>query len=288
MPGRTESGLELRAEERFAEYLVQLDEDDPRSFDAWLADEPADLHDALRELAGAWERCASLLARAQPSDLAGRGFGEAGLGSLVQRARDEEPASVASDAAGADASPTELLGRLALRAAAFDRYRVEQEVGRGGMGEVRRVWDRDLRRHLVMKSLRSRHLHDPGKRARFLEEAQVTGQLDHPSIVPVHELGVDDRGGLYFTMKQVRGLTLAEVYQRHFASDPEWSLARVVGIVQRIAEALAYAHDRGIVHRDLKSANVLVLPDGRVKLLDFGAALISDAGRRITEDGEFI
>ncbi|MCY3000549.1 MAG: protein kinase, partial [Planctomycetota bacterium] len=149
--------------------------------------------------------------------------------------------------------PSEVLRRLRERPRNDERYSDPREVGRGAMGAVYRVTDGDLRRQLAMKVM----LGDPGvenasddesvvrRRARFLEEAQVTGQLDHPGIVPVHELGLDSAGRLYFTMKLVRGRDLREVFESARREADGWNLPRAIGVLQRVCEAMAFAHSKG-------------------------------------------
>ena len=103
---------------------------------------------------------------------------------------------------------------------------------------------------------------------RFLEEAQVTGQLDHPGIVPVHELGLDDEGRVFFTMKRVHGRDLATVFDLVRKGEEGWTLTRAIGVMLKVCEAMAYAHDKGVVHRDLKPANVMVGRFGEVYVMD--------------------
>jgi WD40 repeat protein len=185
-------------------------------------------------------------------------------------------------------SQSEVLRRLRERPRNDERYSESREVGRGAMGAVYRVTDGDLRRQLAMKVM----LGDPGvesasedesvvrRRARFLEEAQVTGQLDHPGIVPVHELGLDSQGRLYFTMKLVRGRDLREVFESARRDADGWNLPRAIGVLQRVCEAMAFAHSKGVVHRDLKPANVMVGRFGEVYVMDWGLA------RVLARDGE--
>jgi serine/threonine protein kinase len=162
------------------------------------------------------------------------------------------------------------------------RYLLEGEVGRGGMGAVLRIFDADLRRRLAMKVIlptgqgpdpdASRI--EPDKLLRFLEEAQVTGQLDHPGVVPVHEIGIDAEGRVYFTMRLVKGQELAAVFAKVHAGDPEWNLTRALGALLKVCEAMSYAHDKGVVHRDLKPANVMVGRHGQVYVMDWGLARV--------------
>ncbi|MCC6407071.1 MAG: serine/threonine protein kinase [Planctomycetes bacterium] len=181
-----------------------------------------------------------------------------------------------------DAAAEDVLARCANRRNAFERYRIAGELARGGMGSILKVWDEDLRRELAMKVVLSERTdassstdsRERGRLARFLEEAQVTGQLEHPGIVPVHELGCDDAGRAYFTMKLVKGITLAEVFARHRDGDDEWNTTRVLDVLLRACEALAYAHAKGVIHRDLKPPNVMVGAFGEVHVMDWGLARI--------------
>jgi WD40 repeat protein len=126
---------------------------------------------------------------------------------------------------------------------------------------------------------------DPTSRlhlARFIEEAQVTAQLDHPGIVPVHEVGFDLNGKPFFTMKLVKGRDLDEVFRLARAEEERWNLPRVVGVLVKACQALAYAHSKGVIHRDLKPANVMVGRFGEVYVMDWGLAKIT--GRKDLHD----
>ena len=112
--------------------------------------------------------------------------------------------------------------------------------------------------------------------ARFLEEAQITGQLDHPGIVPVHELGLDAEGRLYFTMKLVKGRELREVFELVRKDEDGWNLPRALGVLLRVCEAMAYAHDKRVIHRDLKPSNLMVGRFGEVFVMDWGLARVLD------------
>jgi len=198
---------------------------------------------------------------------------------------DHRGADPAGGATGKVGLARQLLERLEARGRFLGRYRVGEEIGRGGMGAVFEVWDEDLRRHLAMKVLReplqpSSALDRERFLARFVEEAQVSGQLQHPGIVPVHELGVDEEGRVFFTMKLVQGRTLKELLECNREGDEAWSDVRVLGVLLRVCEALAYAHDKGVVHRDLKPSNVMVGDFGEVYVLDWGLArLLGESSR---------
>ncbi|MBC7820564.1 MAG: protein kinase, partial [Planctomycetaceae bacterium] len=142
------------------------------------------------------------------------------------------------------------------------------------MGAVVRANDGEIRREVAVKYLLDQS--DPANKARFIEEAQVTGQLEHPNIVPVHELGLDGDGRLFFAMKMVRGRSLKEIFDelRGAADSSTWLLPRLLGVLVNVCYALAYAHSRGVVHRDLKPANIMVGDFGEVYVMDWGLAKV--------------
>jgi len=164
------------------------------------------------------------------------------------------------------------------------RYQIDGVLGRGGAGIVLRVLDRSLGRELAMKMLRAEFESRSGVAEnshglrRLIDEAAVLGRLEHPSIVPVHELGVDDRGRVYFTMPRIEGLPLADVIPRVAAGDPQWTRERVLEVLLKVCDALAYAHERGVLHRDLKPANIMVGKFGQVYVVDWGLARAQETG----------
>jgi tetratricopeptide (TPR) repeat protein len=166
------------------------------------------------------------------------------------------------------------------------RYRVSSEVARGGQGAILKVHDEDLRRPLAMKvvlgdvddgSGAAVSSISPKTLGRFLEEAQVTAQLDHPGIVPVHELGLDSEGRVYFTMRLVKGQDLGFIYEKAWKGEDGWSRTRAVNVLVKVCEAMSYAHHKGVIHRDLKPANVMVGGFGEVYVMDWGLARVLDA-----------
>jgi len=172
--------------------------------------------------------------------------------------------------------PAEVLQSLGGRGRALRHFERRDEVGHGGMGTVYRLWDKDLERILAIKVLggQSSGRSSSGKRRlrRFLYEARVTSQLDHPGIAPVHDVGIDADGSAYFTMKYVQGRTLKEVFELERRGDEHWTQARVLDVLMRVCEAMSYAHDKGIVHRDLKPSNIMVGRFGEVYVMDWGVA----------------
>jgi eukaryotic-like serine/threonine-protein kinase len=147
------------------------------------------------------------------------------------------------------------------------------EIGRGVSGHVRRVQDRNLLRTVAIKILDPQTRRRDVAARRFIEEAQITAQLDHPNIVPVHEIGVDDDGVLYFTMKLVSGRTFAD--ELRLVTDPRRPLPLLLPLLEillKVCDAVAFAHSRGVIHRDLKPTNIMVGGYGEVYLMDWGFA----------------
>jgi serine/threonine-protein kinase len=160
--------------------------------------------------------------------------------------------------------------------ASAGRYQLEGRLGQGGMGEVFRARDPQLRRSLAVKVLRDHPGGGAGLAARFLEEAQVTGQLQHPGIPPVHEVGRLEDGRPFFAMKLIQGTTLAELLARRPA--PGADLPRFLTVFEQVCQAVGYAHSRGVIHRDLKPGNVMVGAFGEVQVLDWGLAKVLPRG----------
>lgn len=172
-------------------------------------------------------------------------------------------------------------------AANRERFETLETIGEGGMGTVLRVLDGVLQRELALKLIRSEAESEPGLAARFIAEAQVTAQLDHPGIVPVHDIGSNEGGnGLFFTMKRVSGVTLAEVIQGLKGTRPKHEvLKRLVGYLIKVCHALEFAHARGVLHCDIKPANIMVGDFDQVYLMDWGLAAVRDANSKETASG---
>ncbi|MBX3181979.1 MAG: protein kinase [Polyangiaceae bacterium] len=167
-----------------------------------------------------------------------------------------------------------------------ERYRLGHVLGEGGMGVVRLGHDLRIGRQVAVKVIQEELTHQAGVRARFFREARVQGQLEHPSIVPVYDIGVAGSTA-YFTMKRVKGLTLEQVLAGVLAGDPEmiarYSQRRLLTAFSSVCLAVAYAHSRGVVHRDLKPANVMLGDYGEVIVLDWGLAKLPSVEERVAE-----
>ncbi len=175
----------------------------------------------------------------------------------------------------------QLLNRISQPSRRADRYRRGAEVGRGSMGRVFSAWDKELVRVLALKVLHTSADGDaprpPTDRVlRFIREAQITSQLDHPGVVPVHELGIDADGRPFFAMKLVRGQDLKSVFTSTWAGKDGWTLVRALGVILKVCEAMGYAHAKGIVHRDLKPTNIMVGRFGEVFVMDWGVAHVEE------------
>ena len=154
------------------------------------------------------------------------------------------------------------------------KYGIREEVGRGGMGKIVKIWDQELNRFLAMKLILDGTAGDPERVSRFVQEAQVMGQIDHPGIVPIHDFGVDSEGRVFFTMRLVKGQDFNEIIELGIGEKDGWNMSRLVGVLISVCQAVAFAHSRGIVHRDLKPANIMVGRFGEVYVMDWGLAKV--------------
>ena len=166
------------------------------------------------------------------------------------------------------------------------RYEIRRELGRGTMGVVYEAYDPSLDRAVALKTIHPAFAVSPPDRAaferRFFTEARIAAHLSHPGIVTVHDVGRDpETGVLYIALEHLKGQTLAE---RVRAGPLPWREA--LRIARGVAEALHYAHSRKVVHLDVKPANVMVLPSGQPKLMDFGIARIETARLKLTASGQ--
>lgn len=163
-----------------------------------------------------------------------------------------------------------------------ERMSMVRRLGVGGYGVVHEVADKRLGRTLALKTLHGDQIQDAAAQARLREEARTTARLDHPGIVPVHELGTDSdgavlpSGSLYFTMKKVEGQTLADFLEDSKDAGPQTtkSLFERLQVLLKVCDAVSFAHSRGVVHRDIKPGNIMVGRYGQVHLMDWGVAKV--------------
>ena len=176
--------------------------------------------------------------------------------------RTQRPAAVDTDAVLEEIRPSV-------------RYRIESEVARGGMGAIHLAEDPALRRRVAVKTMLAPKA-STDEMVRFIEEAQITGQLNHPGIVPVYELGVNESGDPFYSMKFVHGRDLHAVLEGLRQGDAsvieEFPLHRLLMVMDRVCDAVAFAHAHGVIHRDLKPANIRIGEFGEVLVMDWGLA----------------
>ena len=185
--------------------------------------------------------------------------------------------------------------RLGSENSGVQRFHVLRPLARGGLGEVFVARDEELHREVALKLIQERHASDLGSRTRFQFEAEITGRLEHPGVIPVYGLGIDGRGRPYYAMRFVRGQSLKEAIERFHREDGptreagERSLAlrELLSRFLDVCNTMAYAHGRGILHRDLKPANVMLGPYGETLVVDWGLAKAAGRpdGEPFTADG---
>ena len=185
--------------------------------------------------------------------------------------------------------PTDRIGERALQELEETaKYDIAGHVGSGGHAEIHRALDLKIRRAVAMKIMNdeSRSSDDM---IRFVAEAQITGQLEHPNIVPVHELGKNEAGQYYYTMKLIRGRSLKDVLHELSEGNPEYvrdySLGVLLGIFQKVCDAIAFAHSKSVIHRDVKPDNIMIGGFGEVLVLDWGVARILDGDDASSGEG---
>ena len=159
------------------------------------------------------------------------------------------------------------------------RYDVISELGRGGMATVFKAHDPSFDREVAIKVLPREFLHDPQFRARFEREIKTVAQLEHPAIVPVYDVGEDD-GQPFFVMRNMTGGSLSD-----WLKQGAFPLEDTARIVERLCKGLAYAHKKGVIHRDLKPGNILFDNNGEAFISDFGVAKLADAAQNVTGSG---
>ncbi len=181
----------------------------------------------------------------------------------------------------------EILRRnLPLQTREAQSYAIGEEVARGGMGAVLQARESATRRIVAMKLMLRGG--DARSTLRFIEEAQVTAQLEHPNVPPVHDLGIDAQGRPFYTMKLIEGITLKKVLELLKEGVPatveKYPLGTLLTDFQKVCDALAFAHSRGVIHRDLKPANIMLGKFGEVLVMDWGLAKIVGTKGALRDD----
>ena len=210
--------------------------------------------------------------------------------------------TAAHPAGGADPSPTVTGGELDAAAtsdrdwrendvaappASAGRYVLGEEIARGGMGEVYRATDTVLNREVAVKVLQAKYGPESGSAHRFADEARITGQLQHPAIPPVHDLGTLPDGRPFLAMKLIKGQTLDDLLKAR--PDPSADRGRFVAVFEAVCQAVAYAHAHEVIHRDLKPANVMVGAFAEVQVMDWGLAkVLSNRGSPAADPNETV
>ena len=160
------------------------------------------------------------------------------------------------------------------------RYEVGYTISHGSMGAIHGARDLNLGRTVAMKVMLGDQASNRQSLARFVREARVMGQLDHPNIAPVHELAVDENNRVYYTMKYVRGVTLKAVLEGIATGSErflkEYPLPKLIYLFKKVCDAIAFAHSKGVIHRDLKPENIMIGEYGEVFVMDWGLAKLLD------------
>ena len=167
------------------------------------------------------------------------------------------------------------------------KYEAGKVVAQGGMGAILSTKEPAIDRTVAMKVMLDNPA--PADVLRFVSEAKITGQLEHPNIVPVHELGVDDKAQVFYTMKFVRGITLKKVLdlieEGQEATIKKYPLGHLLTVFQKVCDGIAFAHSKGVIHRDLKPENVMIGDYGEVLVMDWGLAKVLDPTRSKAASG---
>jgi serine/threonine protein kinase len=171
--------------------------------------------------------------------------------------------------------------KLRNQGASRDRYVLLGEISRGAEAVVLHVWDALLERPLAMKLLDPAALPQGAQAAdeafaRFFAEARIAGQLQHPGVVPILDLGGDEQGRVYFTMPYFEGRNLEQIFELARSHSEGWSVTRALALLEKACDVMAYAHARGVIHRDLKPSNLIAGVSGEVYIADWGLAKAHD------------
>lgn len=263
------------AEPVFAAWALRVENGEKLELESLIREHPT-LEAELRALHEDWKLFAPLLGKAVPG--------------LIASAEGLVSPSLSGPDVDEGAPTDELYARLGIRIPDEGRYRFRAVIGRGGGGVVLKVWDSKLSRPLAMKIILGPSEDRPTGQtpkvdsrtlSRFVDEARIASQLNHPGIVPVHELGADESGRAFFTMKLVKGDDLSKIFEKVRGGVDGWNESRALAVLLRVCEAMAYAHDKGVIHRDLKPANIMVGSYEEVHVMDWGLArVVGEKDRR--------
>lgn len=164
----------------------------------------------------------------------------------------------------------------------FSRYQLLECIGQGGMGKVYKAFDPLLQRNIALKVLISGDLSQQNEVERFIREARITSQLKHPNIVQVHDVGIHENTP-FFTMDLIEGTSLKQLVRQS-----QLSLSQAITLMIKIANAIQYAHDRNVIHRDLKTANIMIDPHNEPIVMDFGLAKMAKISSKLSQSGMLI
>ncbi|HLD35769.1 MAG TPA: serine/threonine-protein kinase, partial [Planctomycetota bacterium] len=172
---------------------------------------------------------------------------------------------------------------------ADQKYQIEKKIAEGGMGVILSALDKNIQRRVAMKIISADQSDNQDHISRFIEEVQITGQLEHPNIVPTYELGTGPDGNVYYTMKLVKGKTLDDILEKlkakkSFSKTVGYTLPKLLQIFVQICNGIAFAHSKGVIHRDLKPENIMIGEFGEVFIMDWGLAKVLGKAERPAKD----
>ena len=257
-----------------ADHLLDrgdMDTDDRRAVEALVARH-------LKRHGGAVEQSLAAVPASKATRLSLAALGEPEIEATLARVgRSRCGASTAADDEDPDRTASIAVGSAT---ADGQRFRIVRPHARGGLGEVFVALDAELHREVALKQILEKHADDPASRQRFVAEAEITGGLEHPGVVPVYGLGTDASGRPYYAMRFIKGDSLKEAIERYHADETlrrepgrrSLELRRLLRRFLDVTNASDYAHSRGVIHRDLKPANIILGKHGETLVVDWGLA----------------
>lgn len=278
------------AEALFFDFQARVEAGEEPDFESVCRGHPG-LADQLRQMRSLHDFAGALKPETLPDKTVVERLKEQ-FGDGVDPKVDLEPPSESNSGPS-----SRLFDKLRNEAPRGSRYRLIGEVSRGGMGAILRVRDEELHRNLAMKVILGQSdtstgetpVAEPRQLLRFLEEAQITGQLDHPNIVPVHELGLDSQGRVFFTMRLIQGEHLGRAFEDVRKGVAGRTQVWALGVILKVCEAMAYAHtSKRVIHRDLKPLNIMVGDFGEVYVIDWGLARVLGPSGNVEGDSEVV